>query len=188
MKIICLGDSLTAGYRVPPESCWVRLLDVETPHTWINAGVSGDTTAGLLVRLQTEVLPQNPDAVLIMGGSNDIALTGVCTQAQTNLMAMVHQCVARGVRPVVGIPLPIVGIPEQWRPAASWELAPKASQAYIRWLRAFADAFGLRNVDFAEAVAAQGGERLYQPDGLHPNVEGHRVMADAVKRRNYFLH
>lgn len=188
MKIVCLGDSLTAGYRVPQEACWVGLLNAETAHTWINAGVMGDTTSGLLVRLQTEALPQTPDAALLLGGSNDIALTGSFEQAKTNLMAMVHQCVSRGVRPVIGIPAAIRGIPEPWRPAACWELAPAVSRDYILWLRAFTASFGLRCVDFAEAIDAQGGERLYQSDGLHPNLAGHRVMADAVKRCNCFLH
>ena len=44
MKIVCLGDSLTAGYKVRPESAWVSILNRETPHTWINCGISGDTT------------------------------------------------------------------------------------------------------------------------------------------------
>ena len=95
MKNICLGDSLTAGYHVRPEESWVTLLGRETPDTWINAGVSGDTSAGMLVRLLTEVFPQKPDRVLYMGGDNDILVTGSLDQAKSSLMSILHLCVDR---------------------------------------------------------------------------------------------
>ena len=181
MKIVCLGDSLTAGYRLSSEDCWVQILNRETPHTWINAGVSGDASTGLLVRLQTEVLPQQPDMVLLMGGDNDIMLTGSEEQAKTSLMAMLHQCAARGVKPVVGIPFPIRNIPQRWQAVCDVENARSASLRYIRWLRALTDAISLRRVDLAAALAAAPlpGE-LYQEDGMHPSAAGSRVMADAV--------
>ena len=68
MKIVCLGDSLTTGYNLAPGEGWVDLLNRETPHLWVNAGVAGDTSTGLLVRLQSQALPQKPDMVLFMGG------------------------------------------------------------------------------------------------------------------------
>lgn len=77
MKIICLGDSLTAGCGLRRGENWVELLREQTGDEWINAGVCGDTSTGILVRLQTEVLPQRPDEVLLMGGDNDIMLTGL---------------------------------------------------------------------------------------------------------------
>ena len=61
MKIICLGDSLTAGCGLRRGENWVELLREQTGDEWINAGVCGDTSTGILVRLQTEVLPQRPD-------------------------------------------------------------------------------------------------------------------------------
>ena len=118
MKIICLGDSLTAGYNLRREENWVELLNRETPDQWLNAGVSGDTSTGLVARLSAEVLPQRPDEVLFMGGDNDILLTGSADQAKSAVMAMIHQCAARGVRPVVGIAFPLLDVPEVWRLAA----------------------------------------------------------------------
>lgn len=188
MKIVCLGDSLTAGYRLSSEDCWVQILNRETPHTWINAGVSGDTSTGLLVRLQTEVLPQQPDMVLLMGGDNDIMLTGCADQAKSAMMAMIHQCAARGVKPVVGIQFPVLGIPEPWRAVCDWERAQAESAAYIAWLRRLVRAVSLRHVDFAEAFERCGGRALYQADGMHPNAEGNRVMADAVRRALRYPH
>ena len=72
MKIVCLGDSLTTGYNLAPGEGWVDLLNRETPHLWVNAGVAGDTSTGLLVRLQSQALPQKPDMVLFMGDRKSV--------------------------------------------------------------------------------------------------------------------
>ena len=143
MKIVCLGDSLTTGYNLAPGEGWVDLLNRETPHLWVNAGVAGDTSTGLLVRLQSQALPQKPDMVLFMGGDNDIMLTGSADQAKSAVMAMVHQCVAAGVRPVVGIPYPVRTIPAQWQPVCDMDRALEASAEYVRWLRRLTDAISL---------------------------------------------
>lgn len=114
------GDSLTTGYNLAPGEGWVDLLNRETPHLWVNAGVAGDTSTGLLVRLQSQALPQKPDMILFMGGDNDIMLTGSADQAKSAVMAMVHQCVAAGVRPVVGIPYPVRTIRPSGSRCATW--------------------------------------------------------------------
>lgn len=188
MKIICLGDSLTAGCGLRRGENWVELLREQTGDEWINAGVCGDTSTGILVRLRTEVLPQRPDEVLLMGGDNDIMLTGCADQAKSAMMAMIHQCAARGVKPVVGIQFPVLGIPEPWRAVCDWERAQAESAAYIAWLRRLVRAVSLRHVDFAEAFERCGGRALYQADGMHPNAEGNRVMADAVRRALRYPH
>ena len=181
MKIVCLGDSLTTGYNLVPGEGWVDLLNRETPHLWVNAGVAGDTSTRLLVRLQSQALPQKPDMVLFMGGDNDIMLTGSADQAKSAVMAMVHQCVAAGVRPVVGIPYPVRTIPAQWQPVCDMDRALEASAEYVRWLRRLTDAISLRRVDFGAAFDVAGNTAdLYQRDGMHPSRLGSRVMADAV--------
>lgn len=107
-----------------------------------------------------------------MGGDNDIMLTGCADQAKSAMMAMIHQCAARGVKPVVGIQFPVLGIPEPWRAVCDWERAQAESAAYIAWLRRLVRAVSLRHVDFAEAFERCGGRALYQADGMHPNARG----------------
>ena len=131
---------------------------------------------------------QQPDMVLLMGGDNDIMLTGCADQAKSAMMAMIHQCAARGVKPVVGIQFPVLGIPEPWRAVCDWERAQAESAAYIAWLRRLVRAVSLRHVDFAEAFARCGGRALYQADGMHPNAEGNRVMAETVRRALRYPH
>ena len=72
-KLICLGDSLTFGLRVPQSQTWPRLVQ-ETGVEVINLGICGDTTGGMLSRLQTVLREHGTTQayVLIMGGSNDI--------------------------------------------------------------------------------------------------------------------
>ena len=176
MKIYCLGDSLTAGYGVAASKCWVSLLDERSAHQWINGGISGDTSAGMLTRLQTDALPQKPDFVIWMGGFNDILLTGSPDLAKSCAMAFVNHCAASGVRPVIGIPFSLKSVAAPWNRLCDWERCRPVMEEYIHWLTLFCDAARLRRVDFRDA----GGDLL--PDGMHPTQEGHQKMAEAVLR------
>ena len=87
-KLICLGDSLTFGLRVPHSQAWPRLVSRETGLEVQNLGISGDTTGGMLARLQNLVgtvshsgTAESMPVLLIMGGSNDIFYAGTDTGA-----------------------------------------------------------------------------------------------------------
>lgn len=183
MKTVCLGDSHTFGYDVDSRNCWVSLAEQSLGGQWINCGVCGDTATGMLVRLNTQVLPRNPRYVLIMGGTNDILISGSFQQAQSAMMAMVHHCAHAGVRPVIGIPIPLREDGRHpWQALTDMHRTIAAQAEYVSWLRLFVQTLHLRCVDFAAAFARQENPRLlYQADGLHPNPAGHRVMARAVE-------
>lgn len=181
-KLICLGDSLTFGLRVPQSQTWPRLVQ-ETGVEVMNLGICGDTTGGMLSRLQAVLREQGKTQayVLIMGGSNDIFYSGTDTAARSNLGAMVHQVIAAGLTPVVGIPLPIVpeDAPKDWEPVANFQEAAKRLNNYCDWIKTYCKAFGIPTVDFrADFLDSQGRVRseLFC-DGLHPNAQGHRLMA-----------
>ncbi|MBP5154276.1 MAG: GDSL family lipase [Lachnospiraceae bacterium] len=186
MKIVCLGDSLSTEYGVSPRESWIFRLQQDGVHEWIGAGICGDTTGGMLARLGSDVLSRRPDAAVFMGGSNDIVLSGSFESARLNLMAMVHQAAAAGIRPVVAVPPLIRSVPPAWYPASFGGDLARVSSEYAAWLRVFCRSFGLRLLDFAAAFELGGGHLLYQPDGLHPNPAGHLVMADAVRASRYF--
>ena len=184
-KLICLGDSLTFGLRVPQSQTWPRLVQ-ETGIEVINLGICGDTTGGMLARLPA-ILKEHAKTqavVLIMGGSNDIFYSGTDMAARSNLGAMVHQTIAAGLIPVVGIPLPIVSedAPQEWEPVANFHRSAKLLEDYCAWLKTYCKAFGIPVVDFrADFLDARGSARreLYC-DGLHPNAQGHRLMASKI--------
>lgn len=189
-KLYCLGDSLTYGLGVRTSQKWTALAASDTLQI-INLGVSGDTTGGMLARLQSllqepvyQLPPQQRPMVLVMGGTNDIFFSGSDTAARGNLAAMVHQLSAAGYRPLVGIPLPICpqDAPQKWAELANFEESARLLEQYCAWLKAFCAAFDIPTVDFREDYVNQSGVRreLFL-DGLHPNPEGHILMAKKLR-------
>ena len=143
-------------------------------------GVNGNTTGGMLAVLPDLLVREHPDAVLLMGGTNDIAYGGDLAGARANMGAMAHLIIAGGGLPLIGIP------PGLRRPIRrEWaELMPERAAEllaeYQSWLRRFAAAFRLPVLDFDRAFTRWGEEGLFQPDGLHPNAAGHCLMAETA--------
>lgn len=182
MKIVCLGDSLTYGYDVPRRDCWVSLAAEATGHTLVNRGINGDTTGGMLARFGRDVLGEQPDRVLLMGGANDIIFGGSDAPARLNLTAMANQAVANRIRPMIGLPTPVYaeGIPEPWLSVTDYQSLLPIFAAYRDWLVRFAGTFGFKTVDFAAPGLLPPEGYTHYLDGLHPDKEGHRLMAEAV--------
>ncbi len=186
VNLICLGDSLTYGLGVRTNQKWTTLAASDTLHI-TNLGVSGDTTGGMLARLQ--ILLQEPvtqlPMVLVMGGTNDIFFSGDATAARGNLAAMVHQLSAAGCRPLVGIPLPICpqDAPQKWAKLANFETAAQLLEDYCAWLKLFCHTFDVPTVDFRSDYVNQDGSvrRELFADGLHPNAQGHALMARRLR-------
>ena len=171
--LYCLGDSLTFGPGVHHSEKWTTLAG------GVNLGVPGDTTAGMLARLQG-LLAQKPRNVLLLGGTNDIFFTGSDLCARNNMAAMVHQLTAAGCRVLVGIPLPIVpeAAPQKWAALADFHAAANILEDYCRWLKVFCEAFDIPTVDFYSDYVNR--PELFA-DGLHPNAEGHKLMAKRLQ-------
>ena len=185
LHIFCLGDSLTHGYDVRREETWVFLAGRELAPGIVlhNHGLNGDTTAGMLRRLQADILPARPDAVLIMGGANDIAHEGGWATARVNMPIMVRSVAEAGAVPLVGIPLPYLPPPQAERDGRA-DLLRAATEynAYARWLREFCSSSAVQTVDFRacfEEDVRRTGDAPdgYFSDGLHFSVKGHRMLA-----------
>ena len=155
-------------------------IAAQTGAELLGRGVNGNTTGGMLAVLPDLLVREHPDAVLLMGGTNDIAYGGDLAGARANMGAMAHLIIARGGLPLIGIP------PGLRRPIRrEWaELMPERAAEllaeYQSWLRRFAAAFRLPVLDFDRAFTRWGEEGLFQPDGLHPNAAGHCLMAETA--------
>jgi acyl-CoA thioesterase-1 len=169
--IVAFGDSLTAGYGVAPDQAYPALLEARLRaegyrYRVINAGVSGDTTAGGLRRVDW-TLRSRPDIVLLELGAND-ALRGLdLGQVRSNLDAMIARFQAAGARVLLlGMRLP----PNYGTPYAG------------EFERLYKDLADRRKIPlmpfFLEGVAAVA--RLNQPDGIHPTPEGYRIVVDRL--------
>jgi acyl-CoA thioesterase-1 len=169
--ILAFGDSITAGFGLPPEEAFPARLEARlraqgiAAHV-VNAGVAGDTTAGGRARLDW-ALADKPDVVILELGAND-ALRGIDPAAvRANLEAMISRIQASGAK------LLLTGMkaPSNWGEDYRRDfdhIYPELAQAHGVALYPF----------LLDGVAMDA--RLNQPDGLHPNERGVAVLVDHI--------
>ena len=170
-EILVFGDSLSAGLGLPTDAAFPSRLEARlkaegTVVHVVNAGVSGDTTAGGLARLDWS-LADKPDLVILELGAND-TLRGIDPKiVRANLDAMITKIQASGAK------LLLTGM----RSLANWgedyekqfdRIYPELAQAHGVTLYPF----------FLEGVAMD--PKLNQPDGLHPNERGVAALVDRI--------
>lgn len=169
--IVALGDSLTAGLGLPQDEAFPAQLEAALKArgnsvTVVNAGVSGDTAAAALKRLDW-ALPDDASAVIIELGGND-ALQGIPSQGtKAALAAIIEQVQARG--------LPIL--------LAGMEAPRNMGKDYVDEFRAvYVDLAERYDVIFypffMEGAALNDG--MMQEDGIHPNARGVAAMVDNI--------
>jgi lysophospholipase L1-like esterase len=167
-RVVFLGDSITEGWKnLDPEFFGRDILD---------RGISGQTTAQMLVRFRTDVLELRPAVVHIMAGTNDVAgNTGPTSLAiiQGNIMSMVEQARLHGIQVILASIPPAATF--TWQP----EIQPAQTIAAMNtWLRSYATREHLVFVDYYSALSdGQGGfKAVLSADGVHPNAAGYAVM------------
>lgn len=170
LRIVAFGDSLTAGYLLPADAAFPVVLEKALKARGhavqiTNAGVSGDTTAGGLARLDWSV-PDGTDAVILELGAND-ALRGLDPRrAEDNLDAMIVRLKGRGIKVLLaGMLAPRNNGPDYV--AAFDSMFPRLAARHGLMLYPF----------FLDGVTGVAGMTL--PDGLHPNAAG---VAEVVRR------
>ena len=175
MKIVCIGDSFIFGFGVTSKKRWTRLAAERSGFEIVNLGINGDTSSGVLARLQKALDTENADIYFIMAGCNDIFLSGTDLTARVNIPSAVQHVLARGKLPIIGIPSKIspAFCPEDWGLITDFYAAEKTIDEYRSWLLKYCSAYGIAYVDFSSCLS---GEMLL--DGLHPNNEGHIILAE----------
>jgi acyl-CoA thioesterase-1 len=171
-RIVALGDSLTAGLGLLPDEAYPallqRYLDAEglSSYEVVNAGVSGDTSAGGLRRLDW-VLDGDVRVLIVALGGND-ALRGLPpVQLRRNLGEIIEKAQLRGITVVL----------------AGMEAPPNLGREYTAaFHEAYAAVAAQHDVAFVPFLlrGVAGSESLNQRDGIHPTAEGARVVADNV--------
>lgn len=172
--ILCFGDSITAGYGLDdsndayPALLQQKIDSLGLNYTVINSGVSGETTAGGRSRIDW-VIKQKVDLFLLELGAND-GLRGVAlTETRANLQAIID--VVKEKSPQTTIIL------------AGMELPPNMGQDYTTEFRQlYADLAEKNDLEFIPFILKDVGgiASLNQGDGIHPNVEGHKILANTV--------
>lgn len=167
-RIVFLGDSLTAGLGVSSSEAYPAVVGERLKHAGrdfeiVNAGVSGDTSAGGLRRLDWS-LQGNVRVLVVALGGND-GLRGLpVEELRQNLATIIERAQRRGIRVVL----------------AGMEAPPNFGDVYTRRFRdVYAELARTYHVDFIPFFLADvaGRPALNQPDGIHPTAEGHRLIA-----------
>lgn len=157
-RIVCFGDSLTRGYGATQGKDYPARLEDMAGIEIINAGVSGNTTADGMARLDDDVLAFEPDVVLITLGGNDLKNRVSVDTARANLVNIIQRIQAAGVMVVLGgidIPLYGRGYAEMYKSVARQTgsiLVPNILEGIFR------------NPDLMS-------------DSIHPNDKGYEMMA-----------
>ena len=175
-RVVCLGTSLTAGFGLDdPDQAWPALVqrkidEAGLGYKVVNAGVSGETSAGALRRMDW-LLKEKAAVLVVETGAND-GLRGQDPAAtRANVQAIVERARRQSPPPTVVL----VGM------MAPPNLGTSYTQSFRTLFPELAKANGAALVPFLlDGVA--GVARLNQADGIHPNAEGQRIVADNVWR------
>jgi acyl-CoA thioesterase-1 len=171
LRLVALGDSLTAGYALPADAAFPAQLqralrakgfDVEIA----NAGVSGDTSSGALERLDW-ALGEGADGVLVEIGANDMLRGTDPALTRKNIEAILTRLQQRK------IPALLVGM--RAAPNLGPEYAQKFDPIYAELAKKYGAAF---YPFFLEGVAGHPERQL--PDGMHPNREGVAIIVAGI--------
>jgi acyl-CoA thioesterase-1 len=159
-QIIALGDSITAGAGVGPESAYPQLLSQTIDLPILNRGRGGDTTATALGRLQPDVMAADPWLVIVGLGGNDFLRRVPLDETEENLRQIVTRLQQQGVIVVL---LGMNVYPFNGEYEALYERVANDTQAHL-----------------IPGVLEGLNDTPYLYDQIHPNQAGHQILADRV--------
>lgn len=167
-RVVFFGDSIT--------ELWLKYEPEFFTNDVIDRGISGQTTAQMLLRFRQDVLDLHPRVVHILAGTNDIAgNTGPTSIAwiENNLMSMTEQAQSHGIKVVLASILPAAHY--SWSPAV--DPIPAISELNA-WLKSYAAQTGATYVDYYDALTDGHGafRASLTLDGVHPNAAGYKIM------------
>ncbi len=172
--VVFMGDSIFAGWgRQQPEYF--------TGNNFACRGIGGQVTAQMLVRFRADVIDLKPEAVVILAGTNDLALNMGYVAPENivdNVLSMIELAKAAGIHPILCSVLPAAKYP--WRQEV--EDVPGKINALNTLLKACASANGATWVDFHESLAAPDGSMItsYTNDCVHPVLDGYNKMQEVL--------
>jgi lysophospholipase L1-like esterase len=174
-RIVFMGNSITQGWgEVDP--------DFFIGKSYINRGISGQTTPQMLLRFRQDVVNLNPKVVVILAGTNDIAgNTGPSTleMIEDNIASMVEIAKANNINVLLCSVLPAYDYP--WKPG----LEPSQKIVDLnKWIKDYAEKNVIIYIDYFTPMADErnGLKKEYSEDGVHPNLVGYKEMEPLVEK------
>lgn len=178
-RVVFMGNSITEAWS---EFC----PDFFENKSFINRGISGQTTPQMLIRFRQDVVSLTPKIVIILAGTNDIAgNTGPSTlnMIMNNIKSMTEIAISNKISVILSSVLPVYDYP--WEPG----LAPNEKIPVLnKMIEQYADENGILYLDYFSAMVdnRNGLKDEYTYDGVHPNEAGYRIMGplaeDAIQK------
>lgn len=171
---VFMGNSIVEG--------WVRTDPAFfSDNNYIGRGISGQVTAQMLARFRADVLALQPKSVVILAGTNDIAMNNGYVALEDiagNIESMVELAQAHGIRAIICSVLPAYDY--AWRPGL--EPADKIIRLN-EMLKKYADKNDIPYVDYHSAMKDErnGLSEQLAGDGVHPTLEGYKIMEQLIK-------
>lgn len=172
-RVVFMGNSITEG--------WVGMRPgFFKNNPFIGRGISGQTTPQMLIRMRQDVLSLNPDVVVILAGTNDIAgNTGPMTLDEIlgNIKSMAELAEANGIKVILCSVLPAYDFP--WSPG----LGPNVKIPKLNnMIESYSKSKGYHYLDYFSTMVddRNGLPKKYADDEVHPTVLGYEVMEGLV--------
>lgn len=174
-KVVFMGNSITDG--------WIKLSpDFFSTNSYLDRGIGGQTTPQMLIRFRQDVINLKPKVVLILAGINDIAgNTGPSSldMIEDNIASMAQLAKANKIKVILCSVLPAYSFP--------WRRGIDPVQKVIdlnKWIKDYAGKNKFIYLDYYSSMVDERkgmNERLTK-DGVHPNLEGYKVMEPLAKK------
>ena len=174
VKAVFMGNSIT-DHWVKKDSTFF------SDNGYVGRGISGQVSAQMVMRFRQDVIDLHPQAVVILAGTNDIARNDYAMSLEEtfdNVKTMVDLARANGIKVVICSTMPSFQF--GWRK----ELKPAEDIKRLnRVLRLYAQENKITYVDYHSAMKDErdGLPEKYSPDGVHPNLDGYKVMEELVQ-------
>jgi lysophospholipase L1-like esterase len=184
-RVVFMGDSITDQWDDP---AWSSGFFPGQPY--VNRGINGQTTAQMLVRFRPDVIRLQPQVVVILAGTNDLASSfpePSLPAIRDNLTSMVELAQGNGMRVVLASLLPVSDYGKRADGTVRPQVArrpPATILAINEWIKRYAEEVGAVYLDYHSAMV--DGRGWLKPelsgDGLHPNQNGYEVMTPLAAR------
>jgi len=174
-RVVYMGDSIT-DFWINNDSTFFK------SNSYINRGISGQTTGQMLLRFREDVINLQPKVVVILAGINDIAQNNGPTKPEDtfgNIVSMAELAKANHIKVVISSILPANKFP--WRPL----IIPTEKVGQLNdMLKAYADKNGITYLDYYSAMAdnEKGLPANLAKDGVHPTLEGYKLMEPLAQK------
>ena len=174
LRVVFMGDSITDNMHNAQ-----RFGPFFPGKPYFNRGIGGQTTAQMVLRFYPDVIALQPKAVVIFGGTNDIAgnLGPVSMESiENNLAAMADMARANGIKVVLASVMPVCDLPG--KPPMTTGRPPESILTLNRWIKGYAASHGAVYLDYFSVTVDDKGflHADMTEDGLHPTIKGYEVM------------